>query len=356
MQLRENLVYTSKALTTILTDFFTKQHIEAVEIDPLLGRSVSLLSDFTLRGGKYVRGFLTVVGYELASGKKATQNVLKAAASVDLHHRHILILDDISDRDESRYGGPTVEHAYRPLFSPDEDGQHRARSFAMLDGVLLGSFARQLLLSTSFDLHILVRTLKIFDTIMYRDTLAGWQIHGIQAIEPLPIATQEQFIKGLRYVTASYTFEGPLLVGYTLADSTDKKLRKAIQDYSRLVGTAFQMHDDYLGLFGNQEVTGKPVGNDVREGKKTLLLQYAYQEADKVDKAFLEKVCGNPHLGGTDISRVQEIVQKTGALDHMRSLEKEYVAKGKMALAKLPDSHAKQQLLDVADYIIAREK
>jgi geranylgeranyl diphosphate synthase, type I len=354
MDLRSALASHSDIIETTLSTFFDEQDKIANATDVYLAQSVKLLRTFSLRGGKSIRSFLAQTAYALAKGKKQ-EGLSKALASIELHHKHILILDDISDRDETRYGGPTMEYAYRDVMAGLPDEKHKAMSFAMLDGVLLGALSKELLLASGFSPKILVSCIHLFNTIMYRDTLAGWQIHGMQCTKPLSKATQKEFIKGLRLVTASYTFEGPLSVGLTLAENTDKKLEQALGVYAENVGTAFQIHDDILGLFGDSEKTGKPVGNDVREGKKTLLMQVAYERGSTQEKEILERACGEP-ISSDMLKTVQRIVQETGSLDHSKKLEHDYVDKGIAALVDLPKSPQKQLLTELAHYIITREK
>lgn len=354
MALRDQLTQSQQAIESVLRDFFASQADIAVEIHSSLYDSVVQLETFSLRGGKSVRSFLTLTAATLA-GQQPDTELYKACASVELHHKHILILDDIADRDETRYGGPTLEHAYYPVFGEDADGKHRALSFAMLDGVLLGALSKELLLSTTFPPQVLIDCIKLFDTVMYRDTLAGWQIHGLQCIEPLSQSSEDLFIKGLLLVTARYTFTGPLLFGLTLAQSTDLALKQAMIEYGETVGTAFQMQDDILGLFGDPAVTGKPVGNDVREGKKTLLVQYAYHHTSKENQAFLEGSLGNP-LTPQDLKRVQTIVKDSGALDYAKDLAASYVEKGIAALESVAESESKTTLIELAHYIISRQK
>lgn len=354
MDLRFALATSSAAVYSTIEKYLHEKEMEALTIDEHLAQSVRLLSAFSMRGGKAIRPFVAELAYELAHGKKRVGLSL-ALASIELHHKHILILDDIADRDEKRYGGPTLEYAYRDVMDGIADRDHKAMSFAMLDSVLLAAYSKEMLLASHFTPKQILSCLHILDTIMYRDTLAGWQIHGMQCSEPLAASTQAAFIKGLRLVTASYTFEGPFLIGLILAGNSDPALEKALRTYAHEVGTAFQIHDDILGLFGESEKTGKPVGNDVREGKKTLLLQVAYERASSEEKAVLDSACGQPI--STDMLRsVQAIVNATGSHDYSVALEKEYVARGIAALDPLPKSEAKQHLIDLANYIISREK
>ncbi len=352
--LKHALASSSAQTYAAIQKYLEEKLVEAEAIDPLLAQSVRLLTHFSLRGGKAIRPFVASLAYELAGGKPH-EGLSKALASIELHHKHILILDDIADRDEERYGGPTLEYAYREVMEKLSDRDHKAASFAMLDSVLLGSYSKELLVESAFSSEQLLACIHILDTIMYRDTLAGWQIHGMQCTQPLRTSTQEEFIKGLRLVTASYTFEGPFRIGLILAGNTDSKLEEALRLYADNVGTAFQIQDDILGLFGDTQKTGKPVGNDVREGKKTLLLQVAYERGSSEERDVLDRACGQP-ISTDMLRKVQEIVNATGSHDYSVQCAQEYCDKGIQALQDIPDSQAKQHLLDLAAYIINREK
>ncbi|HSW89998.1 MAG TPA: polyprenyl synthetase family protein [Patescibacteria group bacterium] len=343
----------SQVVHTTTVSFFEEQEKIAADIDDNLLHSLKELAVFSERGGKAIRAYLVEVGYELAQGKPS-EDLVKAATAIDLHHKHILILDDIADRDEERYGGPTVEYSYRKYFADQDDSAHSAQVFAMLDGVWLGALARELLYESGFTSDKLIACTKLLNTLMYRDTLAGWQIHALECKQTLAQSTTEEFVKGLELVTARYTFEGPLKIGLILAGNTNKKVTIALEKYSKYVGTAFQIQDDILGLFGDSAKTGKPVGNDVREGKKTLLVQIAYQRTN--EKEFLESCVGNAKITPEDIAQVQKIVKDTGSLKYSQDLAQKYVSEGIETLSDLPDSESKQHLIDLARYVIKREK
>ncbi len=341
-------------VTATLRQFFTTQQSQAETIDPLLAQSVKLLSDFSLAGGKYVRSFLTRIAFELSAGEK-TQDLLPVLGSIELHHKHILILDDIADRDERRYDHPTLEFAYRSLLKDFPDHIHRARSFAMLDAVFLGALSKELLSSSDFSPATVLKCLHIFHTTMFRDTLAGWQIHGMGCMQPIGDTSEADFLKGLELVTARYTFTGPLLLGLTLAQNHDHTVQKALEDYALNVGTAFQIQDDILGLFGETKKTGKPVGNDVREGKKTLLLTQAYARGSTTERKLIQAACG-ASISQDTLKQVQAVVRSTGSLEYSERLAHDYVDRGCRALDALPQSEQKETLLNLAWYCIKREK
>lgn len=355
MSFANSLTDYSREVHLTLEEFFKTQEVEARKVDNTLVDSLAVLREFSLRGGKAVRSYLVGLAYSMAGGAP-NPGLLKVASAIDLHHKHLLILDDIADRDQERYGGPTVEWAYKKQFAKIKDSDHRARTFAMMDGVWLGALSRELLLESGFEPTKLLACIQILNTVMFRDTLAGWQIHGLECDKKIAQVTPEEFTKGLELVTARYTFEGPFKIGLTLAGNQDQKLEASLTKYSQKVGTAFQIHDDILGLFGDSDKTGKPVGNDVREGKKTLLIQYAYAHVDRKQQEFLESVVSNPNISQEEIGKVQEIVKASGALKDSQVIEEKMINQGIEALERLPDSPEKQTLIELAHFVIQRDR
>lgn len=337
-----------------LGQFFEEQRVQVQAIDLTVVETMNLLAEFVLRGGKAVSPFLTKLAYEIGGGQNPS-TILEIEGALELHHKYLLLLDDIVDRDQQRYGGPTLEQAYREKLIGEKNSEHRARSLAMIDGSLLISLSKQLLLQSDYPAEILLECLQIIHQHMSIEALAGWKIHYYQNTQSLAAANPDQFIKGLELVTARYKFMGPFEIGLALASNHNADIHNALARYASCVGTAFQVHDDILGLFGEIDTTGKPVGNDVREGKKTLLLQVAYQRADYSDRSFLESVVGQ-EISPDELERVREIIHRTGSLEYSKQLSSYYIEQGIAALNILPDSRQKQHLIALAHFIISREK
>ncbi len=342
-----------------IKDFFAERRAAARALSPHLEQSIDILEDFTLRGGKQIRPMLVLLGYELAGGK-INHAVYQVAAAVEIFHKHILNLDDMADRDEVRYNGPTIWKKYATVFDGWKDAEHHARSFAEIDGTLLGSFAFELVRRAQLPAETKLAVLDVLINQMYFETVAGWQIHYHQNQESLEEANEEVFMKGLDLVTARYTFVGPLKIGLILAGETAAELSEAVERYAMKVGLAFQITDDILGVFGDPKETGKSVGNDIREGKKTLLLQRAYQSAQPADQEFLASVCGR-ELRPYELERAQQIIRDTGSLEYSLQLARQQIASAAQELraATLSDKTAEEArsvLLELAEFIGQRKK
>jgi geranylgeranyl diphosphate synthase type I len=340
-----------------MKEFFAAQKIDAKKYSSHSLHSIEVLENFVFRGGKNIRSLLVIIGYRLAGGRG--EEIFQTAAGIELMHKHILNLDDMADRDEQRYGGLTIWQEYVNEFRDQKwsTPEHHGRTMSEIDGTLLGSFAFEMVRAAHFPAEINLQVIGLMNHIMYWQTVAGWQIHYYQNHLPLAEANEAEFIKGQELVTAQYTFVAPLLIGLTCAGkSADPTFVQPLTEFGRAVGTAFQMQDDILGLFGDSAQTGKPVGNDIREGKKTILLQRAYKAANPADKKFLEDVCGRDLQTG-ELERVQKIVQDTGALQQAQQLAKEAIKSGLKELEKLPNSAAQEELQtlkDLALYVIER--
>lgn len=338
-----------------LKNFLAEQHKLAPELTPHWAESIDTITDFVMRGGKAIRPLLVVLSYQLFGGKEDA--VYAVAAGVEMLHKYLLNMDDIADRDEKRYGGPTIWQFYQLKYQDWQDKEHHGRTLAEVDGVLMASFATELVRTANFPANKILDVLGIMNQRSYWKTIAGWKIQYFMNHTALPDATEEEFLKGLELVTGQYSFVAPLKIGALLAGVKESSTEmKALEEYGHHIGRAFQLHDDVLGLFGEPEETGKPVGNDVREGKKTLLLQRAYKKSNKADQKFLTDVCGR-NLTASELKRVQEIVKETGALAESEKLAKESVEKGIAALAVLDQQKNEVELLkELANFVIERKK
>jgi geranylgeranyl diphosphate synthase type I len=353
------------AISLVLQSFFDQKKVEAKQLSPHLVHSIEQLEKSVLSGGKAIRPLLVILGYLLAGGiidqeSKKFHQIYSIAAATELVHKYLLVLDDIADRDEVRNGEPTLWKRYEDEFAKKKwhTPEHHGRTFAEIDSALLASFVSELLISSSDEkipAESVLEILRVINHNMYFETVAGWQIQYFLNHVPLAEATEEDFLKGLELVTAKYTFVAPLKIGAIAAEKKDSHFIQAIETYGLHVGTAFQIQDDILGLFGDPKEMGKAVGNDVREGKKTLLLQQAYRQANEEDKTFLAGACGR-NLSNEELQHVQEIVKNTGSLKYSQMLAKQEVEKGLTALNELSDSNEVHALKELAQYVIRREK
>ncbi len=228
------------------------------------GAAAAALQDLTLRGGKRLRAGLVALGYASCAGSLDLDACEPAILAVELLQTYLLIHDDWMDDDDVRRGAPSVHVTLRGVLG----GPALGDAAAILAGDLASSYAQEALLeSTRPPQHVLAAA-RAFAR-MQEDVVVG-QLAEITAPAPSTGAKgpDVEIIHELK--TASYTVIGPLLVGASLAGGGEPRLSE-LRGYGRALGIAFQLRDDVLGVFGQPERTGKPVGNDIRQGKRTSL-------------------------------------------------------------------------------------
>ncbi len=361
----KNLLETARNITNnTLREVLDEVLREASSVTAYASELVDYISDYTLRGGKRLRAFLVLIGYwaeKWGSGNLDTIRYIMAA--IEFMQSYFLAHDDIMDRDTIRRGGPTVHVMFERSCRDKSlltDCKHYGLSQAILGGDYLESLAIYSFYKsgvTSEDLrrliHYYTRGLRLVSYGQFLDVL----IAGL----PLEKVTEKDVITIHKYKTASYTIELPLYLGAIAAGSKNHKLFEAFTAYAYPAGVAFQIQDDILGLYGDPKVTGKPVGSDVREKKKTLLVVKAYEWGSEEDKEFLRLVYDKKkpeEISEDDIIRVQEIVRKTGSLDYSVEYMQRLTREAKVALDKCEciSSEARELLGWLLELIIKRKK
>lgn len=307
------------------------------------GASARLITDSYLdilaRGGKRIRGSLTMLGYEMCGGTD-TKMVLQAARAVEMIHAYLLIMDDIQDRGLTRRGGPTVpvmlagHHTRHHLAG---DAKHFGVAMA-LNAMGIGNHAAQEIMA-GLDAPE-GRRLEVL-SILNRSIIitAHGQTNDIMN-EVVAHVDEADIERVLEWKTAHYTFLNPLHIGMVLAGA-DKDTLKAIEGYALHAGKAFQITDDILGVFGSEFESGKSPMDDIREGKRTVLSTYALEHAPNGNKNFLLQMLGNTGLTPAEFERCKDIMVETGALKHAQDRAEVHVKQAVAALerTKTPWSH-----------------
>jgi len=275
------------------------------------------------RGGKRIRGALTMVGYNMCGGKDEAM-ILQAARALEMMHAYILIIDDIQDRSEIRRGDKTAHimlKEYHHKKQLADDSEHFGIAIA-LNSALIGSHAAQMLLANlNVDDGLRVKALSIMNRTMM--VTAHGQTNDIMN-EVVAEVSEASVERVLEWKTAHYTILNPLHVGMVLAgagcDDTD-----AITEYATHAGIAFQITDDILGIFGSENQIGKSPMDDIKEGKRTILTVYALKHAQDADKNFLLQMLGNHSISPAEFERVKDIVIDSGALDYAQKRTHQHI-------------------------------
>lgn len=341
-----------------LRTFYDEKVDEARAKDVDTAKSTELTREFMLRPGKCVQSFVAWNAYKLAGGTE-DDAILPVLGALETNHYFLLNIDDMIDRDVIRHGGPTVEVMFKRLHTqiPEDQADHMARSFSEIASANMYGYAMEMIAKSGLSPEMIATILPIMIKNMLQDTAVGWEIHILQNFEELKDADEERFLKGLKYVTSYYKFVGPSHIGLVMAGASEP-YKSALTLYGEFVGTAFQVFDDVLGLFGNPAVTGKSAGNDVREGKKTLLLQHAYKNGSEEERAFLNAVVGT-ELSEEDLARVRQIVERTGSLEYAKQRARELMEAGVAAILPIKTEKNAEyidNLVQLAQFVVNRDK
>jgi geranylgeranyl diphosphate synthase type I len=320
-------------------------------IDADLELPLQSLRDFVLGGGKRLRPAFCNWAFIGAGGEPDAVSVVDTGAALELLHAFALIHDDIMDGSETRRRARTVHTQFSDTHAVgDWNGESRrfGEGVAILIGDLAEVFADRLMISTPPAAFGAWSQLKIEVNIgQYLDVL-GAARGGIDLETSRRIA---------HYKSGKYTIERPLHVGVALVDRLEE-FREQLSAYGAPLGEAFQLRDDILGAFGDEDRTGKPVGDDLREGKPTPLLAIARANATVEQGRFLERV-GDIELSENEIRVLQQVVIDTGARDQIEHNISELTATSIDALAGLDqlgfEPLAIDALVDLARYVSDRD-
>ncbi|WP_190094855.1 polyprenyl synthetase family protein [Streptomyces melanogenes] len=294
-----------------------------------------VLRDFLDAGGKRLRPLLCVIGWHAAGGHGEEGPVVRAAAALEMFHTFCLIHDDVMDHSATRRGRPTVHRALATRYRAGRSATAADRlgsGTAILIGDLALAWSDELLHTAGLTARQLAAVLPLIDR-MRNEVMYGQYLDLAATGNPstdLPLA-----LAICRYKTAKYTVERPLHIGATLAGA-DTDLHAALSDFALPLGESFQLRDDLLGVFGTQAHTGKPVLDDLRDGKHTPLVALALQRAAPAQAAQLRLLLGCPHLTDDQAAVARNIITATGARDTIEQMITDRRQQAERALTHSP--------------------
>nr|WP_179389052.1 polyprenyl synthetase family protein [Psychromicrobium silvestre] len=289
-------------------------------------------------GGKRMRALLCYWGWRGAGGDPAnTTAIVATGASLELFQAAALIHDDIIDRSDIRRGAPSVHRQFSQLHQRQRwalDPERFGHAAAILAGDLCLSFSEEVFASVAGEGSGTART--VFNT-MRAEVMAGQYLDILEEVAGPsrgPALAVERAQAIIRYKAAKYSTEHPLVLGGALAGGS-AELLSGYSDFALPLGEAFQLRDDMLGVFGDPQTTGKPAGDDLREGKRTVLIGYTLQLAGAEDAEFVDQGLGIPDLPEADITRIRAIMVECGAVAATEKLIEEYSSRAFAALDTL---------------------
>jgi geranylgeranyl diphosphate synthase type I len=288
------------------------------------------ITAFVLDSGKRLRPAFCYWAAR-AAGAVDDDALVRAAASLELLQACALVHDDVIDHSDTRRGQPALHRQFAALHGESgwsgEPADFGAAT-AILAGDLLLAWSDSMLATSGMDDAALHRARPVSD-LMRVELMAGQYLDILaqaRADDPLVGA-----LRVARYKAAKYTVEGPLHLGAALADAP-AALTSAYTAYGVPLGEAFQLRDDLLGVFGDPAMTGKPAGDDLREGKRTALIAAAFERANAVDRATLHARLGDPDLSDRAVDEVRAIVTSSGATAAVEAMIDERVRDALAAL------------------------
>lgn len=277
-------------------------------ISPLLSR---MLKDYVLRPGKRVRPALFVAGY-LGFVKKAKPGIYTSCLSIELLHDFMLIHDDIIDRSDTRRGRPAMHRMLGSRFEGKKDVKFTGQDLAIVAGDILYAIAVNTFLEIREEPARKEKALKRFiDAALY--TGCGEFIELIYGMTPMKDIRKEDIYKIYDYKTAYYTFACPLSIGAILGGASENDSQRLF-DYGICLGRAFQIKDDILGMFGDEEKIGKSVLTDLQEAKKTLLMFYTFRNSSSGDRRIMHGILSKKTVNRSDLRRMCSIMEQSGGL------------------------------------------
>jgi len=269
------------------------------------------LTSFLLDSGKRLRPLFAYAGF-LASGGALDKPVIRAMASLELLQACALIHDDLMDGSDTRRGKPSIHRHFESKHVQDDlDGfaPHYGLSAAVLLGDLALVWSDQMLNSAGLTTEQFTHLLPYYNE-MRVELMAG-QFLDIHE-QTQKSTSVDRSMKIARYKSGKYTIERPLHLGAAMA-SAPAEIFTALSAYGLPLGEAFQLRDDLLGVFGDPSVTGKPAGDDLREGKRTALIAMTNDRQSEAQRELARAYFGKPDLDADGVALLREIIESTGA-------------------------------------------
>jgi geranylgeranyl diphosphate synthase type I len=298
--------------------------IEAVALAPVADAIEALV----LGGGKRLRPAFAYWGYRGAGGADADE-IVGAVAALELVQASALIHDDVMDGSETRRGEPAVHRRFANLHG-DSGWRGDSDGFGTAAAILLGDlclvWSDEMLHASGVDPVTLARARPVFDDMRTEVTIGQYLDVQTQATGDTSTARASLVA---RFKSAKYTIEQPLVFGAALAGDLGATAR-AYSAFGLPLGEAFQLRDDVLGVFGDPAVTGKPAGDDLREGKRTYLIAAAIEGAGA---AVFDEHLGDPELDEDGVALLRKTIVESGALRRTEERIAELTAEALAALA-----------------------
>lgn len=313
---------------------FLKRELSGQEPESLEKASLHLIE----AGGKRLRPYLTIKACEAVGGR--AEDAVPFAAAVEFLHNFTLVHDDVMDHDDLRRGKPTVHKVY-------------GMPMAILAGDLLFAKVYDVIVRNRPSGMSPERLLESIDKV----TEATLILCQGQALDISLPSASDVTVDDYIYMVGAKTsalFRACAQVGALAGGGSDEQVN-ALGSFAWDAGVAFQIEDDILGVTATEETLGKPVGSDIREGKKTLINIHALENATEEQRKLFNMAFGVEDASHEDIEAAVETLEEVGSIAYARSVADEYITRAFKSLDVIPDTPAKDELKTLVEYFVKRE-
>jgi geranylgeranyl diphosphate synthase type I len=329
-----------------------------------------------LSGGKRFRalfcywGWLSVDNPDLessliidAAASESLESVIAAASALEIFHAAALVHDDIIDKSDTRRGGSSAHRRFEQLHG-ESGWSGTASEFGTNSAILLGDLLlgwSDELLDEGLDLIGDLerrRATRLEYNRMRTEVTAGQYLDilderawNVQSEDDLLTRAERVIV----FKSAKYSVESPLVIGASIAGARPDQIA-ALRAFGLPLGIAYQLRDDLLGVFGDAAVTGKPSGDDLREGKRTVLIALARRALPSGARHLLDELLGDEGLNDQQIQMLQQTIRESGAVDEVEAMISKNVERALVAIERAPLAlQARTQLGELANTVTRRE-
>lgn len=360
-----------------LATFLDRKVADLGTIDPDLTPVGEAICDLVLEGGKRLRPAFVYWGWRgaldavsrhdapdrAANADRDDDTVVRAAASLELVQAGALIHDDVMDRASTRRGQPALHVRFADMHIENRwagTATGFGQGVAIIAGDIALTWAQEMIRTAGLDDAAITRVAPAYDA-MRLEVMAGQYLDlrgQVDSRRPDAEALAAAW-RTARYKSACYTVQRPLHIGALIGGThaPEGPLLKTYSEYGFALGEAFQLRDDVLGVFGDPEQTGKPAGDDLREGKQTLLVVLARKRASANARDLFQRLIGRADLSGMDIDQLRMVIEGSGALAEVEVLIAQRLDAALTALAEGAVGGEPREVLEqLATTLTARDR
>ena len=337
-----------EAVQAALDEFLDEQAVRLAPLGPDAERLIAEARQ-AVTGGKRFRAAFCWWGHRAVRPDVTDEAALaRACAALEMLHASALVHDDFMDASDTRRGRPATHRQFEAEHRHARwggDPEQYGAAAAILLGDLLLSWSDELLRRCGLPMRDVAPALEVFD--LCRSEVIAGQFLDV-SVQARARADVDTAMTVLRYKSAKYSIERPLHVGAALAGAGPGTLAD-LTAYGLPLGEAFQLRDDVLGVYGDPTETGKPAGDDLVEGKRTVLVALALDAASAEDASLLEECLGTP-AAGERVEELRAIFERTGAREQVETVIGELTAHARTWLDRAGiDDHARAVLHGLAE-------